>query len=92
MLALIVEEAVEVLDSDVVKFAGLFNQQHVDPRYLLWLLAKAVDSDTLVPTNYVEGFIIHFFELWNLRAGRWGVNFRRAIFTFLAAYHEILSR
>ena len=39
VLALIVEEAVEVLDPGVVKFAGLFNQQHVDPRYLLWLLA-----------------------------------------------------
>ena len=62
VLALIVEEAVEVLDPDVVKFAGLFNQQHVDARYLLWLLAKAVDSDTLVPTKYVEAFIIQFLE------------------------------
>ena len=32
VLALIVEEVVEVLNPGVVKFAGLFNQQHVDPR------------------------------------------------------------
>ena len=51
VLALIVEEAVEVLDPGVVKFAGLFNQKHVDPRYLLWLLANAVDSDALQPTT-----------------------------------------
>ena len=77
VLALIVEEAVDVLDPGVVKFAGLYNQQHVDPRYFLWLLAKA-----LVQTKYVDGFIKQFFEFWNLRDGRWGVNFRRAIFTF----------
>ena len=40
VLVLIVEEAVEVLDSGAIKFAGLFNQQRVDPQYLLWLLAK----------------------------------------------------
>ena len=55
VLALIVEEAVEVLDPGVVKFAGLFNQQHVDSRYLLWLLAKAVNSDALIPTKYANG-------------------------------------
>ena len=66
MLALIVEEAVEVLDPGVVKFAGLFNQQHVDPRYLLWLLAKAADSDALVPTEYIHGqgfLLLHFGDL-----------------------------
>ena len=91
VLALIVEEAVEVLNPGVVKFAGLFNQQHVYPRYLLWLLAKAVDSDALVPTKYVDGFIKQLFEFWNLRDGSWGINYRKAIFTFLAAYHGILS-
>ena len=40
VFALIVEEAVEVLDPGVVKFAGQFNQQQVDPWYLLWLLAE----------------------------------------------------
>ena len=50
-------------DPDVVKFAGLFNQQHNDPRYLLWLLAGAVDSDALVPTKYVDAFIKQFFRI-----------------------------
>ena len=76
VLALIVEEVVEVLNPGVVKFAGLFN------RYLLWLLVKAVDSDALVPTKYADGFIKQFFGFWYLRDGRWCVNFRRAIFTF----------
>ena len=65
-----------------MKFAGLFNQHHVDPRYPSRQLAKAVDSDALIPTKYVDGFIKQFFELWNQRDGRWGVNFRRAVFTF----------
>ena len=82
VLALIVEEAVEVLDPGVVKFAGLFKHQHVDPRYLLWRFAMGVDSDALVPSKYVDVFIKQFFEFWNLRDGRSGVNFRRAIFTF----------
>ena len=74
VLALIVEEAIEVLDQDVVKFAGLFNQQHVDPRYLLWLLAKAADSDALVPTNYIDGQVILLQNFWDLRDGRGGID------------------
>ena len=74
VLALIVEEAVEVLDPGVVQLAGLFNQQHVDPRYLLWLPAKAVDSDALVPTEYTDGQVILPLHFWNLRAGRWGID------------------
>ena len=31
VLALFIEEAVEDLDPEVVKFAGYFNQQQVDP-------------------------------------------------------------
>ncbi|MEW8444568.1 MAG: hypothetical protein AB2661_11825, partial [Candidatus Thiodiazotropha sp.] len=66
VLVLIVEEAVEVLDTDVVKFASHFNQQQVDPWYLLWLLAEAVDSDALVPAKYIDGqvtLLLHFGEL-----------------------------
>ena len=74
VLALIVEEAVEVLDPGVVKFAGLFNQLHVDPRYLLWLLAKAVDSDALVPTKYVNGQVIQLLHFWDLRDGCGGID------------------
>ena len=72
VLALIVEEAVEVFDPGVVKVAGLFNQQHVDPRYLLRLLAKAVDSDALVPTEYIDGQVILLLHFWNLRDWRGG--------------------
>ena len=68
------EEAVEVLDPGVVKFTGLFNQQHVDPRYLLGLLAKAVDSDTLVPTEYTEDQVILLLHFWDLRDGRGGID------------------
>ena len=64
---------VEGLDPDVVKFAGLFNQQHVDPRYLLWLLAKAVDSDALVPTEYIDGQAILLLHIWDLRDRRGGI-------------------
>ena len=70
VLALIVEEAVEALDPRVVKFAGLFNQQHVDLRFLLWLLAKAVDSDALVPTEYIDGQVILLLHFWDMRVGR----------------------
>ena len=74
VLALIVDEAVEVLDPGVVKFAGLFNQQHVDPRYPLWPLAKAVDRYTLDPTEYIDGQVILFHHFWDLRDGRGGID------------------
>ena len=70
VLALIVEEAVEVLDPGVVKFAGHFNQQQVDPWYLMWLLAKAVDSDALVPTKYIDGQVTLLLHFGDLRDGR----------------------
>ena len=85
VLALIVEEAVEVLDPGVVKFAGLFNQQYIVPSNIQRLVAIIVNFYAAVPAKYIDGFIKQFFEFWNLRDGRWGVNFRRAIFTFLAA-------
>ena len=74
MLALVIEETVEVLDPGVVKLAGLFNQQHVDRRYLLWLLAKAVDNDALVPTGYIDGQVILLLHFRDLRDGRGGID------------------
>ena len=74
VLSLIVEEMVEVLDIGVVKYAGLFNQQHVDPRYLLWLLAKAVDSDAFFPTEYIGGQVILLLHFWDLKDGRGGID------------------
>ena len=62
VLALNVEGAVEVLDPSVVKFAGHFNQQQIDPWLLVWLLAEAPDSYALVPAKYIDGQ--HFSTLW----------------------------
>ena len=69
-LALIEEETVEVLDQGEVKFAGHFNQQQVDPWYLLWLLAEAVDSDALVLAKYIDGQVTLLLHFGNLRDGR----------------------
>lgn len=54
VLALVVEEAVEVLDPGVVKFVGLFDQQQVDLCHLVWLLAETVDVNALVPAKDVD--------------------------------------
>ena len=67
VLALIVEEAVEVLDPCVVKIAGHFNQQQVDT----WL-AEAVDSDGLAPAKYIDGqvtLLLHYGDLRDVRGG-----------------------
>ena len=68
VLALIVKEAVEVLDPGVVKFAGQFNQQRVDPWYHLWLLAEAVDSDA------IDGQVTLLLHFEDLRDGRGGID------------------
>ena len=41
-----------------------------------------MDLYTVVPAKYIDGFIKQFFDFLNLRDGRLGVNFRRAIFNF----------
>ena len=74
VLALIVEEAVEVLDPGVVKFAGHFNQQQVDPWYLLRLLAEAVGSYALVPAKYIDGQLTLLLHFGDLRDGRGGID------------------
>ena len=73
VLALLVEEAVEVLDPGVVKFAGHFNQQQIVPWYLLWLLAEAVDSYALVPAKYIDGQVTLRLYFGDLRDGRGGI-------------------
>ena len=74
VLALIEEEAVEVLDPGVVESAGHFNQQLVDPRNLLWLLAEAVDSYALVPAKYIDGQATLLLHFGDLRDGRGGID------------------
>ena len=74
VLALIVEEAFEVLDPGVVKLSGHFNQQQVDPWYLLWLLAEAVDSDAPVPAKYIDGQVTLFLHFCYLRDVRGGID------------------
>ena len=90
VLTLIVEEPVEILDPGIVKLTGLFKQQHVDPRYLLWLLAKAVDSDALVPAKYANGQVIQLLHFWDLRDGRGGIDPLK-VQTILGGYHLGLS-
>ena len=77
VLALIVEEAVEVLDPGVVKFAGHFNQQQIDPWYLLWLLAEAADCDLLVPAKSIDGHVtllLHFGDLKGIDPSKMGAS------------------
>ena len=69
MLALVIEEAVEVLNPGVVKFTGLLNQQQIDPGLLFWLLAEAMHDHPLVPPEYVLAL-----NLADLRDGRGGID------------------
>ena len=57
-LALVVEQATEVLDPGVVEFASLFKQQQVDPWHVLRLLADVVNDHPLVPAEDVDGQVI----------------------------------
>ena len=54
VLALVMEETVEVLYPDVVKFAGLLNQQQIYAGHSIWLGAEPVNSHALIPTKYVN--------------------------------------
>ena len=74
VLALVVEETVEVLDPGVVKFAGLFNQQQIYAAHSIRLGAKPVDSHALIPRKYVNGQVIQLLTFWDLRDGRWGID------------------
>ena len=70
VLALVVEETVEVPYLDVVKFAGLFNQQQIYAGHSIRLGAEPVNSHALIPTKYVNGQVIQFLHFWHLRDGR----------------------
>ena len=76
---LAIELVIEVLDQGVMNFAIAFNQQCVVPSNIRRLMANMVD---FYAAKYIDGFIKQFFEFWNLRDGRWGINFGRVIFTF----------
>ena len=60
--------------SRLVKYAGHFNLQQVNPWYLLWLLAEAVDSDALVPAKYIDGQVTLLFHIGDLRDGCEGID------------------
>ena len=69
-LALVIEEAVEVLDPGVVKFAGLFNQQQIYAGHSIRLSAEHVNSHALIPIKYDNGQVILLLHFWDLRDGR----------------------
>ena len=74
MLALVIEEAVEVLDPGVVELARFLNQQHIDPGLHFWLLAEVVYDHPLVPTEYVDGKVVLALHLADLRDGCGGID------------------
>ena len=74
VLALVIEETVEVLDPVVVKFAGLFNQQQIYAGHSIRLGAEPLNSHTLIPTKYVNGQVIQLLHFWDLRDGRGGID------------------
>ena len=74
VFALVIEEAVEVLDPGVVKFAGLLNQQQIGPGHVFWLLAEAVYDHPLVPTEHVDGEVVLALHHADLRDGCGGLD------------------
>ena len=76
MLTLIIQKAVEVLDSGVVEFTGLLNHQQVDAGHADRLLAEVVDYDTVIPAEDVDGQFILFLNPWGIlcEALAWPVN------------------
>ena len=74
VLALVIEETVEVLDPGLVKFSGLFNQQQIYPGHSIRLGAEPVNSHALIPTKYVNGQDIQLLHFWDLRDGRGGID------------------
>ena len=51
-----------------------FDQQQVDPWYILWLLAEAMDSDGLVPAKYIDGQVTLLLDFEDLRDWRGGID------------------
>ena len=69
VLALILEEAFEVLNSGVVKFADLFNQQQITAGHSIRLGPESGNSHALIPTKYIYGQVIQLLHFWDLRDG-----------------------
>ena len=57
-LALVVEQAIEVLDPGVVEFASLFNQQQVDPWHVFGLFADVVNNH---PLSHPKTLMVRLF-------------------------------
>ena len=74
VFALVVEESVEVFDPGVVKFAGLLNQQQINPDLLFWLLAESVHDHSLVPAEHVYGKVVLVLHLADLRYWYGGID------------------
>ena len=74
VLALVIDETVEVLDPGVVKFSGLLNQQQIYAGHSIRLGAETVNSHALIPTKYVNGQVNQFLHFWDLRDGRGGID------------------
>ena len=53
VLALVIEEAVEVFDPGVVEFAGFLNEQQIDAGHVFRPIAEVVYNHPLVPAKYV---------------------------------------
>ena len=73
VLALVIEETVEVLAPGVVKIAGLFNQQQIYAGYSIRLGAEPVNNHALILTKYVNGQVIQLLHFWDLRDERGGI-------------------
>ena len=65
-LALVTEQAIEVLDPGVVEFASLFNQQQVDPWHVFGLFADVVNNHPLIPPKDVDGQVVLLLNSFNL--------------------------
>ena len=74
VFALVIEEAVEVLDPGVVELTRFLNQQQIEPGLLFWLLAYVVYDHPLVPAEYVDGKVVLALHLADLRDGCGGID------------------
>ena len=73
-LALVVEQAIEVLDPGVVEFTDLFNQQQVDLWHVFGLFADVVNNHPLIPPKDVDGQVVLPLHSWDLRGWCWSVD------------------
>ena len=91
VLALVVKEAVEVLDRGVVKFACLLNQQQFLPGHVFWLFAEVLYNDSLVPAKDIYCQVVLSFDLGDLRDGRVGCDFSDFWGTILVSLVDVVA-